>query len=218
LSAFFRKNAAARLSKEQCLAGGVRDSAIRGNELPDQTDANAFERVYESYADKILNLAHRMTGNEEVARDLTQDVFIKVYQHLDTFEQRSGIYTWIYRIAVNHIYNYLKKERRHRWVDLLDQPVRDALREDGAGAVVPPSGEPPTDLAVEGAERAEVVWRAVISLPPKYRVPIVLYHYQEMSYKEIAEATGLSMSAVETRMYRGRKKLIKLLEPWIDRI
>ena len=71
---------------------------------------------------------------------------------------------------------------------------------------------------LEAAERAYVVWRAVTSLPPKYRVPVVLYHYEGKSYKEVAETTGLSLSAVEARIHRGRKKLIKLLEPWIDRV
>jgi RNA polymerase sigma-70 factor (ECF subfamily) len=191
---------------------------MRGYELPEQTDATTFEGIYEAYADSILNLAWRMTANEEVARDLTQEIFMKVYQSLDTFERRSSVYTWIYRIAVNHIYNYLKKERRKGWADVLDKTLSEAVHEDAAEDPHPAAPEPAADRRLEDAERAEVVWRAVASLPPKYRVPIVLYHYQGMSYKDIAEASGLSMSAVETRIHRGRKKLVKLLEPWIDRI
>jgi len=197
---------------------GVRENAKRGYELPENTDATTFERAYEEYADKILNLAWRMTGNEDAARDLTQDIFIKVYEKLDTFESRSNIYTWIYRIAVNHIYNHLKKERRRSWVDLLDKTVREALSDADADPAISAAPEPPADRRLEVAERAGVVWRAITSLPPKYRVPIVLYHYEEMSYKEVAEAAGLSLSAVEARIHRGRKKLIKLLEPWIDRV
>lgn len=186
--------------------------------MPEQNDATTFESVYEKYADDILNVAWRMTANEDVARDLTQDIFLKVYQNLDKFERRSSIYTWIYRIAVNHIYNHLKKERRRRWVDVLDKTVSEAVHEDAEEGRYPAASQPPADRLLEDSERAEVVWRAVTSLPPKYRVPIVLYHYQGMSYKEVADASGLSMSAVETRIHRGRKKLIKLLEPWIDRI
>jgi len=200
--------------------GGVRNNAIRGIELPEQTDATTFESVYETYADNILNLAWRMTGNEDVARDLTQDIFLKVYQNLDTFERRSSIYTWIYRIAVNHVYNHLKRERRRHWVDLLDKTVSEAVRDlpgdtETSGPTAP---EPLADRLLEDAERAQVVWRAVTALPPKYRVPIVLYHYQGMSYKEVAETMDLTMSAVESRIHRGRKKLVKLLEPWVDRI
>lgn len=177
-------------------------------------DASSFEDIYELHADKILNLAWRMTADEEVARDLTQEIFIKIYQNLDRFEGRSSVSTWIHRIAVNHIYNHLKRERRRRWVDLLDSTVKEAIREGEAGVAGPPAA----GRLLEQAQRAEAVWRAVASLPPKYRVPIILYHYEEMSYKEIAETTGLSMSAVETRIHRGRKKLVKLLEPWIDHI
>lgn len=186
--------------------------------MPGPTDATTFETVYETYAGDVLNLAFRMTADEDVARDLTQDIFVKVYQNLDSFERRSSLYTWIYRIAVNHIYNHLKRERRRRWVDLLDATVSEAIRGAGEDAAAPTTPEVPADRRLEDNQRAEVVWRAVTSLPPKYRVPIVLYHYQGMSYKEIAEATGLTMSAVESRIHRGRKKLVTLLEPWVDRI
>ncbi len=186
--------------------------------MPENTDATTFERAYEEYGGKILNLAWRMTGNEDAARDLTQDIFIKVYEKLDTFEERSKIYTWIYRIAVNHIYNHLKKERRRSWVDLLDKTVGEALSDADADPAISAASEPSADRRLEVAERAGVVWRAITSLPPKYRIPIVLHHYEEMSYKEVAEAAGLSLSAVEARIHRGRKKLIKLLEPWIDRV
>lgn len=187
--------------------------------MQDKTDVSTFEHVYEAYAERILNLAYRMTGSEETARDLTQDIFLKVYENLDTFEHRSNVYTWIYRIAVNHIYNYLKRERRRSWVDLLDSSMRETVREDEVDpAFSAAKPTTPADRKLEEGERAEVVWRAVRSLPPKYKLPITLYHYEGMSYKDIAEATGLSMSAVETRIHRGRKKLIKLLEPWIEKI
>jgi RNA polymerase sigma-70 factor (ECF subfamily) len=187
--------------------------------LHDKTDVSTFDRVYEMYADRILNLAHRMTGSEETARDLTQDIFLKVYENLETFEHRSNIYTWIYRIAVNHIYNHLKKERRRSWIVLLDTSIRDIEKEEEIDPASPSSTQPPpADKKLIESERAEVVWRAIRSLPPKYQLPITLYHYEGMSYKDIAEATGLSMSAVETRIHRGRKKLIKLLEPWLDKI
>lgn len=187
--------------------------------MQEKTDVSTFDRVYEMYAGRILNLAHRMAGSEETARDLTQDIFLKVYENLETFEHRSNVYTWIYRIAVNHIYNHLKKERRRSWIVLMDTSVRDIAKEGEIDPAYSTSSPPlPADRKLEESERAEVVWRAVRSLPPKYQLPITLYHYEGMSYKDIAEATGLSMSAVETRIHRGRKKLIKLLEPWLDKI
>lgn len=187
--------------------------------MRDHAEGPTFESVYETYADKVLNLVFRMTGDEDTARDLTQDIFVKVYENLASFEQRSSIYTWIHRIAVNRVYNYLKRERRLQWVGLLDKTLHELLGEKQIESLWSPDAAPNTaEDRLERAERSDLLWRAVRSLPPKYRVPIVLYHYEEMSYKEVAAATGLSESAVETRIHRGRKKLLKLLKPWIGRV
>jgi RNA polymerase sigma-70 factor (ECF subfamily) len=178
-----------------------------------------FEEIYEAYAERVLNVAYRMTGNEETARDLTQEIFIKVYEHLESFQHRSQVFTWLYRIAVNHVTNYLRKERRRRWVSLMDWKLSDALREDeAAGARDIPADQLSADGKMESDERARLVWSAIQSLPVKYRVPIVLFHYDGMSYKEIAATLAISLSAVETRIHRAKKKLAKALEPWLDRI
>ena len=184
--------------------------------IPDET--SEFDGIYESYSERVLNLAYRITGNEDTARDLTQEIFIKVYQKLDTFEQRSNIYTWIYRVAVNHIYNYLKKERRRSWVGLLDKTVEDIIQDGDIEPSFPAVREKAADHKLEETERADIVWRAVRSLPPKYAVPLSLYTYERLSYLEIAEALDISLSAVEARIHRARKKLIKILEPWVGRI
>jgi RNA polymerase sigma-70 factor (ECF subfamily) len=186
-----------------------------------QEDAGtqSFDDVYNTYAERVLNLAYRFTANDETARDLTQEIFIKIYENLDSFEQRSQIYTWIHRIAVNHITNHLKKERRRRWVNLLDRTVSDVVHEEG----VDPTYEDriasqPSDKKIEARERAQIVWAAVRSLPIKYRVPLVLYQYEGFSYNEISESMGLSLSAVESRIHRAKKQLIKKLEPWVGQI
>jgi RNA polymerase sigma-70 factor (ECF subfamily) len=187
--------------------------------LQSDPETPSFEDIYAAYGERILNLAYRLSGNEETARDLTQEIFVKVYQNLATFEGRSQVYTWIYRIAVNHVTNYLKKEGRHRWFSLMDEKVSDLIRRDR----VEPSGSgnktsPRAERNLEAADRARIVWDAVRSLPEKYSVPLVLFHYDGMSYKEVAGAMDLSLSAVEARIHRAKKKLIKKLEPWLDRI
>lgn len=181
--------------------------------MHEKPDAPTFEEIYETYAERILNLAYRFTGNEEVARDLTQDIFVKVYENLDKFEQKSHVYTWIYRIAVNHATNHLKRERRHRWISLMDQNVSDVIREQRWRTT-----SPTTENKLEAAERANLVWATIQTLPAKYQVPLVLHHYEGLSYKEIAETMDLSMSAVESRIHRAKKRLVKELEPWLDRI
>lgn len=178
-----------------------------------------FEEIYEAYAERVLNLAYRMTGDAEAARDLTQEVFVKVYENLDSFERRSHVFTWIYRIAVNHVTNHLKKEKRRRWVSFMDWKVSDVFKDGETGAPGDaPANEVPADRKLEADERAKLVWSAVQALPAKYRLPLVLFHYDGMSYKEIADTLAISLSAVETRIHRAKKQLARKLEPWLGRV
>jgi RNA polymerase sigma-70 factor (ECF subfamily) len=182
----------------------------------DVAQPDSFEGVYERYGGRVLNLAYRMTGNEEVARDLAQDVWIKVLQHFDRFEARSDVYTWIHRITVNHVLNHLKRERRVRWMRFLDQSVGDALRDEGVVRELEHPTTPGADHSVESDERARRVWDAIQTLDPKYRIPLVLHHYEEMSYQQVADTLQLSMPAVETRIHRARKQLIEVLGPLLE--
>lgn len=185
--------------------------------MQEKTDTPSFDDIYRDYAGKILNLVYRLTADEDIARDLTQDIFIKVYQNLPTFERRSGIYTWIYRIAINHVMNHFKRERRRRWVDIMDQKVSDLIREENVDAAFRERvAQRGIEQTLEKQERARIVWAAVQSLPVKYRVPLTLFHYEGMSYKEISQTLDLSMSAVESRIHRAKKQVIEKLEPWID--
>lgn len=181
-------------------------------------DENAsFEALYDRYGERVLNLAYRMTGNEDTARDLAQEVWIKVFRRLETFEARSDVFTWIYRITVNHVLNHLKRERRVRWFDLLDRSIGGVLHEESVDPrVLEATDRPRADRALENDERAMRVWQAIQSLDPKYRVPLVLYHYEERSYLEIADAMGLTLSAVEARIHRARKQLARILAPLLD--
>jgi RNA polymerase sigma-70 factor (ECF subfamily) len=185
----------------------------------DDREAASFEAIYERHGTRVLNLAYRMTGNEETARDLAQEVWIKVFERLDTFEARSDVFTWIYRITVNHALNHMKRERRVRWLDLLDRSVGEVLREEKADpAFLERTEAPRADAVIEADERALRVWQAIQALDPKYRVPLVLFHYEELSYQEIADTMKLSMAAVEARIHRARKQLAKTLSPLLDRI
>ena len=178
--------------------------------------APTFDEIYREYGGRILSLLYRFTSREQVARDLLQDVFVKVYEHMNTFENRSQIYTWIYRIAVNHALNHLKREKRNRWFDLMDESVGELLRRErietpgfGAGEVLRP------DEALEDRERERFTQQAVDALQAKYRIPFVLLKDEHLSYDEIAKVLDISHSAVESRIHRARKMLIERLGPLI---
>jgi len=203
---------------KKSLPVGVEHS-VEYTKLTENPATLTFDEVYTAHAEQVLNLAFRLTGDEDVARDLCQEIFIKVYQNLETFEHRSQIFTWIYRIAVNHINNHLRKESRQRWMLLMDRQISDVAREATAepgrwGSPTVPSSE----KGLERSQRARIVWDTIQTLKPKYRVPLVLHHYEELSYREIAEAMQISMSAVESRIHRAKKQLIKKLEPWLNKI
>ena len=170
---------------------------------PSEQKSVTFDGLYEEYGERILNMAYRMTGGEDVARDLTQDIFIKVYENIDNFNKKASVYTWIYRIGVNHILNYLKKKNVIR----SETPVFEFWGNDGF--------ESP-DTKIEKQERETLVWELIQKLPPKYRVPLVLQRYDEMGNKEIAEVMDLSVSAVESRIHRAKKKLLVLAKPHLE--
>lgn len=186
-------------------------SAQPAGELP------SFEEVYRDHSQRILNVLYRFTPREQVARDLLQDVFVKVYENMSSFQQRSQISTWIYRIAVNHAMNYLKRERRTLWMDLMDEKVADLLSHERIE--IPGIGPQDVDRPDEALERKELsgfIRDAVSALHPKYKVPFVLFRDEQLSYAEIAEVLEISLSAVETRIHRARKMLIRRLNPLLE--
>jgi len=178
----------------------------------------SFEEIYERFGGKILNLVFHMTGDKEAARDLTQEIFIKVYENLDKFRGQSHIYTWIYRIALNHVTNYLKNQKRMRWKSFLNIDLIDVLK-----GRIPESNrtfaeESGAQAKLEKKEREKIVWKLILQLPVQQRVSLILHRYEGYSYQEIADLLNISINAVESRIYRAKQKLAKKLEKWQNEI
>jgi RNA polymerase sigma-70 factor, ECF subfamily len=184
-----------------------------------QASSMKFEKIYQEYGDRVLNLAYRYTANTEVARDLTQDVFIKVYQNLEGFQNRSQIYTWIYKITTNHCLNYLKRERKRRWLSLLDQKVSEVFTTGTSEDVSQLVQNPLTpEQILEKSQREIIIQKMIHSLPLKYRFPLILQRYEGLHIDEIADILSLTVPATETRIHRAKKILVKKLQPYIDQI
>lgn len=179
----------------------------------------SFEDIYGLYVGTVVRLANRFVRNEEIARDLAQDIFIKVYEHMEKFRHEAQVYTWIHRIAVNHVLNYLRRERRNKWYDIMDKNISSLLHDENSpsSAIMGTPAQTPHQV-MERTERESIIWHAIESLAPKYRVPFVLFRFEEMSYQQIAESMNLSLSAVEARIHRAKKQLITKLEPLIEHI
>jgi RNA polymerase sigma-70 factor (ECF subfamily) len=178
-----------------------------------------FEDIYREYGERVLNLAYRYTANVETARDLTQDVFLKIYQNLESFQNRSQIFTWIYRITTNHCLNYLKKDRKRRWLSLLDQKVSEVIKSADLAESSQLVQHPLTPYEVlERSQREMIIRKVIHSLPLKYRFPLILQRYEGLNIQEIAETMSLTVPATETRIHRAKKLLIKKLQPFLDQL
>lgn len=167
----------------------------------------AFEFLFEKYREKVYGIAYRFARNKEDALDITQEVFLRVYQGLSRFKTDSKFYTWLYRITTNRAIDFTRARKTRRAVEL------DVGEDQGAALseVIPdPDGENPTDRALR-KELSEKLLDAVDSLSPKHKAVFVLHSMGNFSYKEIAGIVGTSIGTVMSRLFYARKKLQQML-------
>jgi RNA polymerase sigma factor (sigma-70 family) len=166
-------------------------------------DEGAFEELVQKYQQAVFNTVYRYIGNQDDVQDLAQEIFIKVWRNAGKFKGKSKFSTWLYRIVVNHCISYRRKNR-HKHVSL------DELTEQGP---VPESLRVEPDW--EQKRKAELVRKAVDELPERQRMALVLAQFEDKSYKEIAEIMDVSLSSVESLIFRARNalklKLAKLM-------
>jgi len=181
-------------------------------------DRWAFDRLVRRYYRKVYSTSYRLLGNPQEAEDATQEIFLKVYKAARSFQPHLSFSTWLYRISVNHCLNVLRWKRRRRFLSLnaLLRPDRDEPDPEEFSSFVRAHSSSRPDEQLEKSERAEAVRRAIESLPEKQRVAVILHRYEGLSYKEIAEVMGTSVSSVESRLHRAKvalaAKLADLLE------
>jgi RNA polymerase sigma-70 factor, ECF subfamily len=166
-------------------------------------DNEAFAELVGRYQNKIYRLAKNITQNNEDAEDVLQETFLKAYSHLDGFQRNSKFYTWIVRIAVNESLMKLRKRKSDRTVPL-DEPL-DTGEEAVAREIAVWDDNPEQRYSRE--EMQEILEEAVESLKPDYRTVFVLRDIEELSTEETAEALGISIPAVKSRLLRARLAL-----------
>ena len=166
-------------------------------------DQAAFKELFDTYHKTVFRLCSRMLRDLQEAEDAAQEVFLKVFLQIKKFRGESNISTWLYRIAVNLCLNRLRRKKYARFLSM------DFLLEKGRQPAEEPEKEPLGRLTLE--EKKTAVWNAVDSLPKNQRVAIILNHYMDFSYDEIAETMGLSSASVRSLLFRGKKSLQKRL-------
>lgn len=171
-------------------------------------DEYAFEILVSRHQTSVLNLVYRFVGDKTRAKDLAQEVFLRVWQSARTYQPKAKFTTWVYRITANLCFNELKSARRKKWFSFnwSDEDGEHTIGEtlsDGA-----PSAE---DILLE-KERSRQISDALQSLPDNQRMALVLKRYDGLSYQEIAQIIGCSVSAVESLLVRAKRTLQEKLK------
>jgi RNA polymerase sigma-70 factor (ECF subfamily) len=166
-------------------------------------DAAAYNELVNQYSHKIYRLAKHITQNDEDAEDVLQETFLKGFEHLGDFHGQSKFYTWIVRIAVNESLMKLRKRKSDRTVPL-DEPLDTG--EDTVVREIAVWDENP-EQQYSREELGQILEEAVQSLRPVFRTVFVLRDIEELSTEETAEALGISVPAVKSRLLRARLQL-----------
>jgi RNA polymerase sigma-70 factor (ECF subfamily) len=158
-------------------------------------DAKAFGELLDRYERPVFNAALRMLGNRDDAADVTQTVFLRAWESLATYDPERRFYSWIYRIAINESLRAVERRRPH-----------DELPN---GAV---SHDPGPDARLSDARLADTIQKALLVMTPDYRAVIVMRHFLDASYQEMADALGVPEKTVKSRLFTARRRLRELLE------
>jgi RNA polymerase sigma-70 factor (ECF subfamily) len=161
---------------------------------------DCFEELVRRYQRPIAAYVYRMTGDYDMALDLTQEVFIKVYNSLARYRPEYKFSTWIYKIAHNAAIDYLRRHGSRAFIGNLDgEADGECYERTFASAALTP------EQASEKAERCAAIEAVVQKLPHAYRELIVLRHSHDLNYEEIAEVTGLPLGTIKNRIFRARE-------------
>jgi RNA polymerase sigma-70 factor (ECF subfamily) len=170
---------------------------------------NAFDELMRRYEKKVYNFAYRLCGNYDEANDIASESFVRVYNAISNFRGDSAFITWLFRI-VNNVYLDEKKRKRNHPTQSLEEYIQ--LEESSVNIQVEDMSPTPSQLAERKME-SELIQSAINKLPDYQRLMIILYHFEERSYEEIAEIMGLPLGTVKSRLNRARLALKDILAP-----
>jgi RNA polymerase sigma-70 factor (ECF subfamily) len=168
----------------------------------------AFRTIVEQYTGKVFRTCMGFVHVKEDAEELTQDVFVNLYQNLDRFKGNSSFSTWIYRIAVNSSLNHLRKQRRFSFIQRLENVFGAEMHKEKTSELN--LVENPEKLMINN-EQNKQLYSAIDSLPESQRIAFTLSKYDEMSQREIANVLSITEGAVEALLQRAKANLRKKL-------
>jgi len=175
-------------------------------------DAIAWEEIVQRYNRRIYNICYRFAGSSDDAQDLTQEVFIKVYRTLSSYDsEKAAFMTWVTTVTRNLLVDHFRKTKQDRVTDSLDNAASEHEDAQPLSEQIPDQGASP-DASIQSRETRETVHRALQKLSPELREAVILRDLQDMDYREIAVALKVPEGTVKSRINRGRAELARLLQ------
>ncbi len=171
-------------------------------------EESAWEAIVRLHRRKVFNIAYKFVGRHDQAEDLTQEVFLKLYKSLDTFDRRANFQTWLISVSRNLCIDHYRSVRKEREI---------VNREIDPAELTPPSTERSAQAVLEQRDRVELLRQALDTLAPALRAAVMLRDIQELSYQEIAERLALPEGTVKSRINRGRSELARQFRRLCDR-
>jgi RNA polymerase sigma-70 factor (ECF subfamily) len=174
-------------------------------------DDSAFEMLVRQYGGKMLSVARRLMGNDDLAQDAVQDAFLSAFKALSTFDGRSKLSTWLHRIVVNASLMKLRSQKRHP-----EQSIDELLptfKSDGHQQAPAARWKDSVESTAEQSETQALVRQQIEKLPDTYRTVLLLRDIEEHDTETVAEMLEISVAAVKVRLHRARQALRTLLDP-----
>ncbi|MGB9697137.1 MAG: RNA polymerase sigma factor [Ignavibacteria bacterium] len=171
-----------------------------------------FKEIYDSNIKRIYNLCYGYLHNVEDTEDVTQEIFVKVYKNLRKFKGNSSLQTWIYRIAVNEVLDFIKHKKRKKRFGLVKQII--SIDEESENFEIP-SGE---DGSFDEFQKREVLLKAIRKLNHNQQRVLMLFYYGGLNHEEIATVMKKSVSSVESLIFRAKRNLRNILYKFYSEI
>ena len=166
-------------------------------------DQAAWDLIVKQYWRKVFNVAYKFVGKHDQAEDLTQDIFLKIFKSLDTFDRRANFQTWLISVSRNLCIDHYRSVRKER--ETIDRDV-------DANELTPASRDEGPIAALEHRDRVALLRQALAALPETLRTAVLMRDIQELSYQEIAERLRLPEGTVKSRINRGRSELARQIK------
>lgn len=174
-----------------------------------QGDEQAFKRLVDEWQDMVYNTAISIVQNEDDADDITQDVFIQVYQSVSSFKGESKFSTWLYRIVISKALDHVKKKKRKKRFAFVQSLFGTASEEE-----IHPEEFNHPGVLMENRERAAELFKAMQQLPDNQRIAFTLHKLEAQKHQDIAVIMDISLTAVESLIARAKANLRKILNAY----